>query len=58
MVDGQLAGHWRRTTGASRVDVEVLPLRRLTGTELAALERHVGAYGEFLGSPTSLTLRH
>jgi hypothetical protein len=58
MVDGQLAGHWRRTTGASRVDVEVLPLRRLTGTELAALERHVAAYGEFLGSPTSLTLRH
>ena len=54
VVDGQLAGHWRRRVTASRVDVEVLPLRRFTPDELAALDRNADAFGAFLGLPARL----
>jgi hypothetical protein len=57
MADGQLAGHWRRATGSSRVDLDVLALRPFTRKESAALERNVRIYGEFLGTPTTVTVR-
>jgi Winged helix DNA-binding domain len=51
MVDGQLAGHWRRRVTASQVEVEVLPLRQLTPEESAALDRNADAFGAFVGLP-------
>jgi hypothetical protein len=54
MVDGQLAGHWRRRATGSRVDVEVLPLRQLTPGELAAMDGNADAFGAFLGLPARL----
>ena len=56
MVDGQLAGHWRRRVRASQVDVEVLPLRQFTPAESAALDRDADAFGAFLGLPARLRL--
>lgn len=49
VVDGQLAGHWRRSADRSRVAVEAVLLRSFSSAELDALERQVVAYGDFLG---------
>jgi hypothetical protein len=48
VVDGQLAGHWRRTLGRDDVLVEVLLLRALDDAELSAVHRSAERFGEFL----------
>lgn len=51
VVDGQLAGHWRRTLGRTEVLLDVLLLRRFDDAEQAALQRSAHGYGAFLGLP-------
>jgi hypothetical protein len=53
LVDGQLAGRWRRKPTAKGVTLEVLPYRKLSKGERAALERAADRYGRFSGLPAS-----
>lgn len=57
MVDGQLAGHWRRVADGAGVRVEVLALRAFGAGELSALERNAAALGEFVGRPSRVQVR-
>ena len=54
VVDGQLAGHWRRTASAKEMTVEVQPSRKLSTRERKAIERVVSRYGRFAGLRASL----
>jgi hypothetical protein len=56
VVDGQLAGNWRRTIGRTAVAIEVVPLRPLSGAERDGLAASAAAYGSFLGVPARLTI--
>lgn len=57
MVDGQLAGNWRRRATTARVDVEVQPLRTFSDPERAALAGNADAYGRFVGLHPAVDLR-
>ncbi len=50
MVDGKLAGHWRRIRSAKQVRLEVTPLRSVTPPELTGLQREAEDYAKFAGS--------
>lgn len=54
VVDGQLAGHWRRTATPKAMAIEVQPGRELTGRERRSIERVVHRYGRFAGLTASL----
>ncbi len=54
MVDGQLAGRWRRQAVGDRLVVEVMRLRSLSVQELAVLDAQVEAMGRFVGLPAEL----
>ncbi len=56
LVDGRVAGTWRRTLGARALSVAVRPFRRLTGEERAALAAAVARYAAFLGREAELRL--
>jgi hypothetical protein len=47
IVDGQLAGWWRRVLGRRQIEVEVRPSRVLSKEELRRLEEAATAYGRF-----------
>lgn len=51
LVDGQLAGLWRRAANKRKVAIEMRLLRTLTGAEQRALEAEAARYGEFLEQP-------
>lgn len=57
IVDGQLAGHWRRTPASERLDVEVVALRPFDDAEQEALARSAQAYGDFVGLPADVSVR-
>lgn len=54
LVDGTLAGHWRRTRSAKSVKLEVTQLRPFTQDELAGLEGEVQRYATFAGLDAEL----
>ncbi len=54
VVDGAVAGTWRRTVKAREVVVEAAPFAPLTRPLLAGLRDAVEAYGSFLGQPVRL----
>ena len=56
LIDGQLAGRWRRTATAKALTVEALPYRKLSKREREALEAAAERYGAFSGLPGSLEL--
>jgi hypothetical protein len=49
LVEGKLAGSWRRMARKETVDVEAVPYGRLSGDALRALAAAVDRYGRFLG---------
>ena len=53
VVDGKIAGTWKRAIGKNTVDVVVRPLRRLSSTEKKAVAVAADRYGAFLGVPTT-----
>ena len=57
LVDGALAGRWRRPAGPGRVDVEVAAFTPLTPPARAALEEEAQRYAAFVGVPVRLTVR-
>jgi hypothetical protein len=54
-VNGQIVGGWKRAVLKEEVSVRVRLLTRLTGAERAALVAATERYGDFLGTPTSLS---
>lgn len=56
IVDGRLAGWWRRTLGRAHIEVELRPWRELSRPERDAVEDAADAYGRFHGQPVTMTL--
>lgn len=56
VVDGEVAGVWRRSGSGKRVRVEVELFRRPTAEVRRGLEARTAAYGRFLGQQTELHL--
>jgi hypothetical protein len=56
VIDGRLAGSWKRMLGTSEGRVEVRPYGRLTADLAAALDRAVDRYRRFVGAGVSLVL--
>ena len=54
LLDGGVAGFWRRSLKRDRVIVEVAPLERLSDPAVAALEAEAARYGAFLGLPAQV----
>ena len=54
VVDGAVAGTWRRTVKTREVVVEAAPFAPLTGPVTAGLREAAEAYGAFLGQPVRL----
>jgi hypothetical protein len=52
---GRVIGVWKRTLGAKRIDVTMLPLVPLTATERARVEEALEPYARFIGKPTRIT---
>lgn len=57
LVDGRLAGHWRRALRPRGVDVEVTPFRSLAPDVAAALDEEAQRYAAFLGLQLRLTVK-
>ena len=56
VIDGTLAGSWRREVKGNTVSVEVAPYRKLTPVQTRAVMSAVDCYGEFVGLPAALTV--
>src|SRR3954447_10593408 len=56
VVDGRLAGHWRRALRPGGVDVEVRPFLPFPPDVVAGLEQEAQRYAGFLGLPLRLRL--
>jgi hypothetical protein len=54
VVDGEVAGTWRRQARAGRVLVQVRPFSRLTATRWREVETAATAYGRFVGEPVEV----
>jgi hypothetical protein len=54
IVEGRVAGSWRRTITANHLTVEIWPYRRLTARQLGAVGHQAARYGAFLGVPHTL----
>jgi hypothetical protein len=54
VIDGIVAGTWRRTLKATAVVIETTPFRPLTAAEDEALDAAADRYGRFLGLPVAL----
>lgn len=54
MLDGQIAGHWKRTLSKSSVRFDVALYRPFKGERSAALQRAADEYGAFLDLPAEV----
>jgi DNA glycosylase AlkZ-like len=57
MLDSQVAGQWRQSTGPKKVEVEVLLFESLSERAGAALERALNELGRFFGKEVHLSSR-
>lgn len=57
LVDGRVAGSWRRTLDRAGVTIHAALLPPLEAAARAALERETERYGQFLGLPVQLDVR-
>jgi hypothetical protein len=56
VIRGQVAGKWRLSRTPKRVRVDVFPVRRLAGSDRAALVNVIRRYEKFLGVPVELSV--
>jgi hypothetical protein len=56
LVDGVVAGVWKRSRRGKRIAISVEPARRLAASERAAVEREAERIGDFLGLEPLLRL--
>lgn len=53
VVDGRVAGSWKRALRSMEVDVDIAPYRRLRGAEATAVRKAVAQYARFMGKATN-----
>jgi hypothetical protein len=51
VIDGKVAGTWRKTTKKDSVEIRVSPFRKLDTDQQEAVEAEVARYGKFVGMP-------
>jgi hypothetical protein len=56
IIDGRVAGSWKRTISDTLLSVDAWPYRRLTSPQRAAVARSVERQGAFLGIPARLRM--
>ena len=56
VIDGELAGRWRRQVQARSAVIDVQPFRSLTGAEIRGVEAAVETYGTFVGLPAATNI--
>ena len=56
LLDGRVAGTWKRAIATRTVEVQVTPFRRLTATERRAIATAAGRFAAFLGRQLVLAL--
>ena len=54
VVDGAVLGTWKRTEGAKKVTVDIVPFETLSARTIARFTRQMKRYGEFLGKPVEV----
>ncbi len=54
LIDGRVAGAWKRTVRAKGIDVEIHPFRALTPAEHDAIHRAAEAHARFAGLPAQV----
>ena len=54
VVDGRVAGSWRRTIGPRCLSIAVKPYETLRPADVRALTREAERYGRFLGLPETV----
>lgn len=55
VIDGQIAGTWKRTLKKKLVEIELDPFKKLTGVEHQAVVKAAEKYGKFLGLSTEVS---
>jgi hypothetical protein len=56
VIDGRVAGSWRRTITEKALTVEVWPYRKLTSAQRTIVNEQASRYGDFLQLPLTLRL--
>lgn len=56
IIDGRVAGSWRRTVKATSVALEVAPYQPLSKAHARAVTGEAECYGEFLNMPVAVTI--
>jgi len=56
LVDGRIAGYWRRTIKRNEVVIEAGLYEPFGAAQMAALEAETARYGTFLGLPAKVVL--
>jgi DNA glycosylase AlkZ-like len=54
VIDGRIAGAWRRRVGTKQVEIDVLPYRPLTRAESRALDAMIDQHSQFMNLPVRL----
>jgi hypothetical protein len=57
LVNGQVAGTWKRTLGGKQVTIDLAPFRALTDREQRALQKEMQRYARFVGKEEALLKR-
>jgi hypothetical protein len=56
VLDGRVAGTWRRLKSNTGIDLTITPFRPLHARERDATEKQAAALSAFLGAPVALTV--
>jgi hypothetical protein len=56
VLDGRIAGTWKRAVGKARVEILVRPFRKPQRAEAGAVEEAASRYAAFLQLPMNLRL--
>jgi hypothetical protein len=56
VLDGRIAGTWKRVIGKAQVEILARPFRKLQNPEAEAIEQAASRYAAFLQLPMSLRL--
>ena len=56
VIDGRLAGTWRRSVGRESISVSVVPIARLTRADKTVLVTAAERYAAFMKMPVSIAV--
>lgn len=56
IINGRIAGAWKRTVKSKEVIIELQPVRTLTKKEIAQLSAKAAEFGRFIGTPVQVSV--